>query len=104
MSDVTDRVLSTVSSIPEGRVMTYGDVAHATGTGARAVGRILHNGGHDVAWWRVVRADGRPVAAAAQEARARYLEESTPLVDGNGDVRVDLARASWSVTNSASCN
>nr|WP_100363649.1 hypothetical protein [Diaminobutyricimonas aerilata] len=33
------------------------------------MGRILHNNGHDVAWWRVVRADGRPVSAAAQDAR-----------------------------------
>ncbi len=95
MTDLTERVLSTVSSIPPGHVMTYGDVAHATGTGARAVGRVLHNGGHDIPWWRVVAADGRPFRAAAEDARARFLEEGTPLLEAGSDVRVDLARASW---------
>jgi alkylated DNA nucleotide flippase Atl1 len=54
VNDAAERVLNTVSSIPGGHVMTYGDVAEAAGTGARAVGQVLRNGGHDVPWWRVV--------------------------------------------------
>jgi methylated-DNA-protein-cysteine methyltransferase-like protein len=96
MSEITERVLSAVSAIPSGRVMTYGDVAEAAGTGARVVGRILHNDGHDVPWWRVVAADGRPFELAAPAARSMYIEESTPMLVRDGDVRVDLARASWS--------
>ncbi|WP_222194975.1 MGMT family protein [Modestobacter italicus] len=96
MNDVAERVLSTVSSIPSGHVMTYGDVAEAAGTGPRAVGQVLRRDGHDVPWWRVVDAMGRPVEAAAQEALARFLEESTPLLHRGDDVRVDLARAAWS--------
>src|SRR3712207_609915 len=95
VNDVTERVLCTVSSIPSGHVMTYGDVADAAGTGARAVGQILRSGGHEVPWWRVVDATGRPVRAAAHEALAQFLEECTPLLRRGGDVRVDLAHASW---------
>ncbi|MUK00632.1 hypothetical protein GM708_01015 [Vibrio cholerae] len=32
--------METVASIPAGRVMTYGDVAHEARTEARAVGRV----------------------------------------------------------------
>lgn len=96
MTEMTDRVVDLVLSIPAGRVMTYGDVAHAVGTGARAVGRILHDGGHDIPWWRVVDAEGRPYRGAAHEARARFIDESTALLDEGFEVRVDLARASWS--------
>ena len=95
VNDVTERVLCTVSSIPSGHVMTYGDVADAAGTGARAVGRLLRIGGHDVPWWRVVDATGRPVRAAAHEALAQFHEECTPLLRRGDDVRVDLAHASW---------
>ncbi|MCZ2820760.1 MGMT family protein [Modestobacter sp. VKM Ac-2977] len=63
---------------------------------ARAVGQVLRNGGHDVPWWRVVDAMGRPVRGAAHEALVHFLEESTPLLHRGDDVRVDLARASWS--------
>ncbi|MEJ2863621.1 MGMT family protein [Actinomycetospora flava] len=93
MNEVAERVLGIVSSIPDGRVMTYGDVAEAAGTGPRAVGQILRNDGHDVPWWRVVDATGRPVRAAAHGALAHFLEESTPLLSQGDDVRVDLARA-----------
>ncbi|MGY2066498.1 MGMT family protein [Blastococcus sp. SYSU DS0619] len=96
VNEVAERVLRTVSSIPSGHVMTYGDVAEAAGTGARAVGQILRKGGHDVPWWRVVDALGRPVRGAAHEALAQFLEESTPLLHRGDDVRVDLAHASWS--------
>ncbi|MGY1747831.1 MGMT family protein [Modestobacter sp. SYSU DS0511] len=88
---MAERVLRTVSSIPSGRVMTYGDVAEAAGTGARAVGQVLRRDGRDVPWWRVVDATGRPVRAAAHEARARFLAEATPLLHRGDDVRVDLA-------------
>ena len=102
MNDVAERVLSTVSAIPSGRVMTYGEVARAAGTGARAVGQVLRDGGHDLPWWRVVDARGRPAEGAAREALARFLEESTPVLHGGGDVRVDLDRAAWSTDAPAS--
>lgn len=56
-----ERALSIVRKIPEGKVMTYGDVAFASGYpgAARAVGTLMA-GNHDtsVPCHRVVRADG----------------------------------------------
>ena len=97
MTELSERVLEIVRSIPAGRVTTYGDVARATGTGARVVGRMLHGSWHDIPWWRVVSADGRPYPGAAGDAGDRFIAERTPLVDDTEDVRVDLQRASWTL-------
>lgn len=62
MSELRDRVIDTVVSIPAGRVMTYAGIAHPD---------------------------------AAHDARARFVEEATPLVDDSDNVRVDMARGLW---------
>jgi alkylated DNA nucleotide flippase Atl1 len=49
--------------------------------------------GAAVPWWRVVRADGRPVRGLEQEALSRLRAEGAPL---RGD-RVDLSRARFDV-------
>lgn len=98
MSELTDRVVQIVESIPTGHVMTYGAVAHEARTGARAVARVLHHGGHEIAWWRVVNAEGRPYPDAAHDAHARFLDEATPLHENTDDLRVDLERAAWNPT------
>lgn len=95
MSDVTERIIEIVESVPPGYVTTYGAVARAAGTGPRVVGTVLHRGGHDIPWWRVVDAQGRPYEGAAEEALARFHEESTPLLQGDLAPVVDLANASW---------
>ena len=61
MSDFHDKVYAVVRGIPEGVVMTYGDVAKAAGHpgAARAVGTILsHNYDPGVPCHRVIRSDG----------------------------------------------
>lgn len=95
MSELTDRVVQIIESIPAGRVMTYGAIAHEASTGARVVARVLHGGGHEIPWWRVVNAEGRPYPDAAHDARNRFIDEATPLLDESDNVRVDLTRASW---------
>lgn len=95
MSDLRERVLRLVEKIPEGRAMTYGDIARVVGTSPRAVGRILHGGGHEVPWWRVVDAEGHPYAGAIDAVCARFHDEATPLSRDGDAVRVDLDRASW---------
>ncbi len=58
-----DQVYAFVRLVPNGRVVTYGQVAVLLGapTASRAVGYALHNlpGGSDVPWWRVINAQGR---------------------------------------------
>lgn len=78
--EFVDDVLSIVRQVPEGRVVTYGDIAWALGTNApRAVGRAMALFGHSVAWWRVVPASGLPPQGHSRMALPHYLDEGTPL-------------------------
>jgi alkylated DNA nucleotide flippase Atl1 len=88
--EFTELVLRAVEQIPPGRVTTYGDIAQFLGRGGpRQVGQVMSRVGGSVAWWRVVRADGRPVRGLEGQALARLAADGAPL---HGD-RVDLGRA-----------
>ncbi|HEY5822599.1 MAG TPA: MGMT family protein [Propionibacteriaceae bacterium] len=90
MDDFAEEVLQIVELIPPGRVLAYGDVAELLGHGGpRQVGQVMSRFGAAVAWWRVVRADGRPVRGLEDEALRRLRDDDTPL---RGD-RVDMGRA-----------
>jgi len=95
--DFVSRALAVVESIPEGRVMSYGDVAAAIGSrAARGVGQVMAYYGSDVAWWRVVRASGHPATDHEQRALEHFRAESTPLKwSSSGVFRIDLALARW---------
>jgi alkylated DNA nucleotide flippase Atl1 len=87
-------VLDLIDQIPPGQVSTYGDLARLAGSGGpRQVGSVLSHYGGAVAWWRVVRADGRPAAGHESRALAHYREEGTPLRPGGA--AVDLTVARW---------
>ncbi|WP_299033494.1 MGMT family protein [uncultured Pseudokineococcus sp.] len=89
----TRAVLSLVEQVPPGRVLTYGDVAELLASGAaRSVGRTMALHGSEVAWWRVVRADGTLHDALVERAAREHEREGTPRRAGGA---VDLARARW---------
>jgi alkylated DNA nucleotide flippase Atl1 len=89
-----DDVAPLVDAVPSGRVLTYGDVAELTGWGAaRAVGAVMSRHGHELPWWRVVRADGSLPEGLLPRARLHWAEEGTPLRQGGA--AVDLALARW---------
>ena len=96
-SEFADDVLDVVDQIPEGMVMTYGDIADLLGRGgARGVGNVMARYGSDVPWWRVVRAGGGFPQGLEDEALAHYREEGTPLVGGAlSGRRVDISAARW---------
>jgi alkylated DNA nucleotide flippase Atl1 len=96
-TEFADHVLEIVDQIPEGMVLTYGDVAEIVGRGgARGVGNVMARYGSDVPWWRVIRAGGGFPQGLEEEALAHYRAEGTPLVRGQLDGRrVDLAQARW---------
>ena len=100
LPDYEESVLQVVDAIPEGRVMTYGDVAEMVGAkGPRRVGRVMSEYGSATTWWRVVRAGGHPPAGLEDEALAHWRAEGTPLVGGAfGSGRVDMHRARWDGT------
>ncbi len=88
--DFTVLVLRTVSRIPAGRVMTYGDVAKSAGrpAAARAVGNVM-KANHDpaVPCHRVVRRDGVPGGYNRGAARKVVLlkEEGVTFTRGRID-------------------
>jgi methylated-DNA-protein-cysteine methyltransferase-like protein len=74
--DFHERVVSVLSQLQPGDVVSYGEVAAEAGYpgAARAVGALLSagRGGPDLPWWRVVTSTGRLVPG--HEARhARLL-------------------------------
>lgn len=92
-----DAYYAVIRRIPEGRVMTYGDVARAAGFAGRArrVGYALAScGDPSLPWWRVInargqasRSNGRSIGADEQEHR---LRREGIAMDASGTV--DLAR------------
>jgi methylated-DNA-protein-cysteine methyltransferase-like protein len=62
MTIFTERVISIIQSIPEGKIMTYGQIASCAGSprGARQVVRILHamSKKHRLPWHRVINSKG----------------------------------------------
>lgn len=90
--DYVELVLDLVERIPPGSVMTYGDIAEYLGRGGpRQVGAVMSHHGAPVPWWRVIRADGRPVRGLEHDALRRLHAEGCPI---NGE-RVQLRRARW---------
>jgi len=88
-----------ISSIPPGKVATYGQIARLAGKsrGARQVSWILHSQSkkYRLPWQRVIGAKGRislPLAGGFVEQR-RLLRQEGVKVDDWG--RVDLKKFSW---------
>jgi methylated-DNA-protein-cysteine methyltransferase related protein len=63
MSEFSKKVIDIVCMVPQGKVVSYGQVALMAGVprAARQVGRILHlfGDGPGVPWWRVINNTGR---------------------------------------------
>lgn len=83
MTPFTRAVLETIRSIPEGKVMTYGQIAGFAGSprGARQVVRILHSMSqkYNLPWHRVVNAQGQ-ISIQTDEGRMMQML----LLEGEG--------------------
>ena len=98
MQPFTMRVIEIIKRIPEGRVMTYGQVAEQAGSprAARQVVRILHamSRAHRLPWHRVVDAKGE-IAIKDDEGREMqvlYLRSEGVEVDVDGSIDLDKYR------------
>ncbi|MCK6257430.1 MGMT family protein [Fictibacillus sp. KIGAM418] len=92
----TDRALLIIKQIPEGKVMTYGQIARLAGSprGARQVVRILHSMGkkHHLPWHRVINAKGE-IGFTDEEMHAvqRFSLESEGIsVSSDGRINLPL--------------
>lgn len=92
----------TLHQVPEGKVVSYGQLAELAGLGraARFVGRTLSQlpDGSSLPWHRVLGAGGRLSLAAGtvsgEEQRARLRAEGVTIRNN----RVDMARHGWRPT------
>ncbi len=88
-----------LAQIPEGKVVSYGELAEMAGLGraARWVGRTLSQlpDGSRLPWHRVIAAGGRLSLAAGTasgaEQRARLRDEGVSILNE----RVDMRRHGW---------
>lgn len=102
-SRLRGRVYQLVSQIPEGKVMTYGQIAVLCGhpRATRIVGQIAHFGPTDLPWHRVVNKQG----GLANEFSFGGLEGHRKLLQQDGveiiDDRVDnMDKYLWDPKNS----
>lgn len=94
-----EAVFLVLSQVPEGHVITYGDLARLAGLGrsARLVGRILGQlpEGTRLPWHRVIAAGGRislpQGSPSGNEQRARLRAEGVRIHND----RVDIRRHGW---------
>ncbi|OPA79248.1 DNA methyltransferase [Paenibacillus selenitireducens] len=98
MQPFTRRVIEIIQGIPEGYVMTYGQVAELAGSrrGARQVVRILHSlsDKHGLPWHRVVNAKGE-IAIQDDEGRFTqtvYLQDEGVTMLANGTIDLERYR------------
>ncbi|WP_226000578.1 MGMT family protein [Paenibacillus sp. BJ-4] len=95
MQPFTTRVLQIILLIPEGKVMTYGQIAAEAGSprGARQVVRILHSLSqkHRLPWHRVVNRLGEIALQedGAASLQRLYLEEEGIRFNANGRIPLD---------------
>ncbi len=93
-----ERVYELVARIPEGRVMTYGQLAALCGAAWAAweVGQIAHTGPVGLPWQRVVNKQGGLAAGWPGGGRAahRTLLEAEGI-SVSDDYKIDIDRLLW---------
>ena len=95
-----ERVNKLVSQIPEGRVMTYGQLAALAGNpqAARVVGGIAHFGDPELPWQRVVNKQGGLASGypGGKRAHKQHLEAEGVRISGiDGNFKVDVEELLW---------
>lgn len=97
-ADFKQRVYELVAQIPEGRVMTYGQIAALCGAAWAAweVGQIAHTGPAGLPWQRVVNKQGGLAAGWPNGGRASHAERlRAEGIEVSDDYTVDVERLLW---------
>jgi len=91
------KVYDVVALIPKGKVMSYGQVAAASGAAWAAweVGQIAHSGPSDLPWQRVVNKNGGLASGypGGFEGHKKSLEKDG--IEVSPDYTVDMERLIW---------
>ncbi len=95
MRAFTLRAVSVIASIPEGKVMTYGQIAALAGSprGARQVVRILHSMSkkYKLPWHRVINGKGKIGLQDEVSYTVQKMQLEAEGVQVSGDGTIDLA-------------
>ena len=87
--ELVEAVLRVVEAIPPGSAATYGMIARAIGTGPRIVGRIMHEWGGGVPWWRVVNVHGTFPTTVREDGLSHWVSEGMPHDFERGKLLLD---------------
>lgn len=97
MKESSQRIIQVIRGIPDGQVMSYGEVARRAGlaNGARMVARILHSSAEkrNLPWHRVVNSHGK----ISLDGNAYQLQKSLLLDEGvefDANDRIEIGRGS----------
>ena len=93
----SERVNAIVAAIPEGRVMTYGQIAALCGSAraARIVGGIAHYGDPNLPWQRVVNKSGGLASGYPGGRESHKIQLEAEGVAVSDDFRVDVEHLLW---------
>ena len=91
MNDYSKKVIKIISSIPKGKVMSYGEIGRIAGkaNGAREVSRILHSCSekYNLPWYRVVNSQGKiSLTGVGGDIQKELLESEGVIFDKNGKI------------------
>ena len=95
MKTFAQQVYDMLHHIPAGKVVSYGQIAHALGRprAAREVGWAMRNCPDNLPWQRVVMADGSIAAGMHGAARRALLQAEGVIFLPDGRVDMKLCRA-----------
>ncbi len=96
-AEFKQRVLTVVAQIPEGRVMTYGQIASLCGSprAARIVGGIAHWSDPTLPWQRVVKYNGGLAEGFPGGVQGHREALEAEGVAVGPDSRIDVERLLW---------
>ncbi|MFF2447199.1 MGMT family protein [Neobacillus sp. NPDC058068] len=103
MTPFTENVIEIIRSIPEGKVMTYGQIAGLAGSprAARQVVRILHSmsRAHRLPWHRVINAKGQIALQDDESYNEQLLSLEAEGVEVGLNGLIDLGKYQWNPYN-----
>lgn len=97
-AEFKQRVYDLVMQIPEGRVMTYGQIAAHCGAAWASweVGQIAHTGPSNLPWQRVVNKQGGLAAGWPNGGRAAHANAlRAEGIEVSDDYKIDVASLLW---------
>jgi methylated-DNA-protein-cysteine methyltransferase-like protein len=96
-SDFKEQVYAMVAQIPEGRIMTYGQLAALAGAAWAAweVGQIAHTGPGKLPWQRVVNKQGGLAAGYPGGREGHKKELQAEGIEVDDDYKVKVSELLW---------